>query len=129
MKMAFLFHSQFGTKHILDALRDSGRTQFNSLLICGGLSKNPIFVETHAEACNLPILVPNESEMVLVGAAMLGSCGAKVYPDLQTAAKEMGSKSQVVWPREENLEYFKRKYQVFRQMIKDQKNYKNIMEI
>lgn len=87
-----------------------------------------MFVEAHAEACNLPILVPNESEMVLVGAAMLAACGAKVYPDLQTASKEMGSKSEVIWPHEEYREYFNRKYKVFRQMIKDQKNYKNIME-
>lgn len=72
--------------------------------------------------------MPNETEMVLVGAAILGSCGAKVYPDLQTAAKEMGSLSQAVWPQAENRDYFDRKYKVFSQMIDDQKRYKDLME-
>lgn len=111
----------------MDALKESGRAPFSSLLICGGLSKNSLFVETHAEACNLPILVPTESEMVLVGAAILASCSAKVYPDLETAAKEMGSKSQVILPRPENRDYHDRKYQVFLHMLKDQKKYSELM--
>lgn len=92
------------------------------------MNKNPIYIEAHAEACNLPILVPIESEMVLVGAAILAACGANVYGDLQSAAKEMGSKSQVVWPKPENSEFYNKKYKVFRKMIADQKSYKEIME-
>ena len=73
----------YGTRHILDSLKSSGRPLFSSLLICGGLSKNRVFVETHAEACALPVLCPDEQEMVLVGAAILGACAAKYYPNLQ----------------------------------------------
>lgn len=75
--------SQYGTRHILDSLKHQGRPDFETLLICGGLSKNQIFIETHAEACSLPVLCPNEKEMVLVGAAILGACAAKFYPDLE----------------------------------------------
>lgn len=52
-------------------------------MICGGLSKNPIFIQTHSEACDLPVLCPNEKETVLVGAAILGACAAKFYPNLE----------------------------------------------
>lgn len=71
----------------MDSLRESGRSEFKTLLICGGLAKNPLYVEAHAEACNLPILVPEEEEVVLVGAAILGACGAKAYADLGEACR------------------------------------------
>lgn len=79
----FKFTFQYGTRHIIDSLKRQGRPDFETLLICGGLSKNPFFIQTHAEACNLPVLCPNEKEMVLVGAAILGACAAKFYPDLE----------------------------------------------
>lgn len=85
MKDNFLkdFDSQYGTRHILDSLKLQGRPEFETLLMCGGLSKNPLFIQTHAEICDLPVLCPNEKEMVLVGAAILGACAAKFYPDLE----------------------------------------------
>lgn len=86
-----------------------------------------MFIETHAEACALPILVPNETEMVLVGSAMLAACGSKHYGNLEQASKEMGSKSQVVRPTPALLDYHERKYKVFREMLNDQLKYKKIM--
>lgn len=64
-------------------MRSCGRPEFGSLLMCGGLSKNQLFVQTHADACALPVLLPEENEMVLVGAAILGACAADAYPDLE----------------------------------------------
>lgn len=78
---------QYGTEFINDSLKRKERPEFESLLICGGLSKNQIFIETHADACDLPVLCPNEKETVLVGAAMLGACAAKYYPNLEVCEK------------------------------------------
>lgn len=74
---------QYGTKHIIDSLVKSGRVPFKSLLICGGLSKNSLFVQTHADVCTMPVLIPEESETVLVGAAILGAYAAHAYPSLE----------------------------------------------
>lgn len=52
-------------------------------MICGGLSKNQLFVQTHADVCSVPVLVPTEPESVLVGASMLGAAAAKIYPNLE----------------------------------------------
>lgn len=86
-----------------------------------------MFIETHAEACALPILVPKETEMVLVGSAMLAACGSKTYANLEQASKEMGSKSDLVWPQPALRDYHERKYKVFREMLNDQMKYKNFM--
>lgn len=109
-------------------MKDSGRTPFHSLLICGGLRKNQIFVETHAEACALPVLVPDESEMVLVGSAMLAAHAAKIFPTLESASKGMASKCNVIYPNAKVRSYHERKYKVFRQMVEDQQKYKCTMK-
>lgn len=91
------------------------------------MRKNSLFVETHADACSFPVLVPNESEMVLVGSAMLAACASKTYSSLESASKEMASKCKVIHTNSNIGEYHERKYKVFRQMVEDQLNYKRIM--
>lgn len=51
--------------------------------MCGGLSKNKLFVQTYADVCRMPVLEPVESEMVLLGAAILGAMAAKEYTSLE----------------------------------------------
>lgn len=65
--------------------------------------------------------------MVLVGAAMLGACGAKYFPTLEEASMQMGSDGHAVWPRPELHDYHRRKYSIFREMLKDQLKYRSIM--
>lgn len=84
-------------------------------------------METHAEACALPVLVPDESEMVLVGSAMLAACAAKVFTSLEAASIGMASRCAVVHPNPTLRDYHERKYKVFRQLIEDQLKYKQIM--
>lgn len=75
----------------------------------------------------MPVLVPEESEMVLVGSAMLGACAAKFYPSLESASKGMASSCDAVHPNPDILDFHERKYKVFRQMVQDQFKYKHIM--
>lgn len=81
--LAFMQALAYGTRHIMDAMLSHGRPRFESLTICGGLSKNSVFVQTCADACGLPLLRPDESEMVLVGAAILGARAANCYGTLE----------------------------------------------
>ncbi|KAG4078833.1 hypothetical protein HA402_015423 [Bradysia odoriphaga] len=125
--LAFVQALAYGTRHILDSLKRHGRPEFETLLICGGLSKNPIYIQTHAEACNLPVLCPNEKEMVLVGAAILGACAAKFYPDLESASHAMGGQGTVIRPDCRSKAYHERKYKVFLTMLEHQRLYDEIM--
>lgn len=101
---AFLIF-QYGTLHIIDVLHSTNHSNIQSLLVCGGLSHNPLFVQTQADVANLPILCPKESESVLVGAAILGACAAGAFPDVQTAVKAMGGDANIVSPRDEEHRY------------------------
>lgn len=120
----------YGTRHILDTLQQHGdRPPFTSLIICGGLSKNRTFVQAHAEACAIPVLFPRETEMVLVGAAILGACAAGMFTSLEAASLAMAGAAEVIRPRADCTEYHQRKYAVFLKMCDDQKEYRKIMQL
>lgn len=81
---------QYGTKHIIETLYKEGRKDhLESILICGGLSKNSLFVQTHADVCAMPVLVPTEVESVLIGASMLGATAAKIYSNLEVKRRPL----------------------------------------
>jgi ribulose kinase len=78
--------------------------QLSVALICGGLGKNPLFVQTVADVLEMPVLLPKETESVLLGAAILGATAAGAYPTVQQAAKSMGGKATRVEPNLQTAE-------------------------
>uniref|UniRef100_A0A182JUC9 FGGY carbohydrate kinase domain-containing protein n=1 Tax=Anopheles christyi TaxID=43041 RepID=A0A182JUC9_9DIPT len=120
----------YGTRHILQVLESSGREPITSILLCGGLSKNSLFVQTHADICSVPVLLPSEPEAVLLGSAMMGAYAAGIYNSLELAATGMGGSAKVVKPdmRDSNRDYHERKYRVFQRMYLDQRGYERIMK-
>ncbi|CAG9858955.1 unnamed protein product [Phyllotreta striolata] len=119
----------YGTRHIIDALRKAGYKELKSLLLCGGLSKNPIFTQTHAEVCNLPLVCPEEPESVLLGAAILGACASGTFGSMKETIAAMGSNGIVVNPTSDRniVDFHTKKYQVFHMMYKHQMEYRNTM--
>lgn len=110
-------------------MKHYGYKQLKSILICGGLSKNPLFIQTQADVVNLPVLCSNETESVLIGSAILGACAANYFPNINQAIKSMGGNGTVVKPNDNDKLYHDKKYEVFLKMYENQINYKNIMNM
>ncbi|KAL2735916.1 FGGY carbohydrate kinase domain-containing protein isoform X2 [Vespula squamosa] len=116
----------YGTKYILETLVAAGY-EIESILICGGLSQNPLFVQIQADVLALPVLCPKEKESVLIGAAILGSYAAGEFVSMNAAIQSMGGEAQLVQPQTECYKYHLRKYEVFKRMVQDQKDYDKFM--
>ncbi|XP_012150271.2 FGGY carbohydrate kinase domain-containing protein isoform X1 [Megachile rotundata] len=116
----------YGTKYILETLETAGH-KIETLLVCGGLSQNPLFTQIQADVLGLPVLCPVEKESVLIGAAILGSYAARKFNTMHDAIKTMGGSANIVKPKNECYKYHHQKYRVFRRMVQDQKDYKEIM--
>ncbi|XP_043273293.1 FGGY carbohydrate kinase domain-containing protein isoform X2 [Venturia canescens] len=116
----------YGTRHILDELTKAGH-KIETVLICGGLSQNSLFVQSQADVLGLPVLIPNERESVLLGAAILGACASGQFTNFQKAMSSMGGSGTVVKPNNISYPFHCRKYRVFQKMVKDQKEYRKIM--
>ncbi|KAF3426115.1 hypothetical protein E2986_08939 [Frieseomelitta varia] len=116
----------YGTRYILETLEAAGH-RIDTLLICGGLSQNPLFIQIQADVLGLPVLCPVEKESVLIGAAILGSYAAGKFNTIYDAIQTMGGSANVIKPKNECYKYHLQKYRVFRRMVQDQKDYRDIM--
>jgi FGGY-family pentulose kinase len=116
-----------GTRHIIDALNTRGY-HIDTLLACGGDTKNPLFVRAHADATGCRIALPKEPEAVLLGASMLGAVAAGAVPDLPTAMQQMNQVASVIEPGEPAVRaFYERKHAVFLRMHNDQLAYRTLM--
>lgn len=116
-----------GTRHILETMTQAGH-DITTLFLCGGLSKNPLFVQIHANATGLPVVLPNQTEAVLVGAAILGACASQEYQTIQDAMENMAKVGEVVRPERELTSFYDRKYQVFLRLFDHQREYQALMK-
>lgn len=117
----------YGTKHIMEKMVDEGHETFSSVLVCGGLSKNLLFVQTQANVSLMPVLVPHEAESVLLGAAILGATASGVYDSVLSAISSMAGKAEVISPDYNLQRFHEMKYKVFRKLLDDQLSYRKIM--
>lgn len=117
----------YGTKHIMEKMVDEGHETFSSVLVCGGLSKNLLFVQTQANVSLMPVLVPHEAESVLLGAAILGATASGVYDSVLSAIGSMAGKAEVISPDYNLQRFHEMKYKVFRKLLDDQLSYRKIM--
>ncbi|KAM8727971.1 FGGY carbohydrate kinase domain-containing protein isoform 1-T2 [Acanthopagrus schlegelii] len=115
-----------GTLHILEAMREAGH-DIRTLFLCGGLSKNALFVQIHANATGLPVVLPDQMEAVLIGAAVLGACASQDYSSIQEAMEKMAKVGKVVQPDRELQSFYERKYKVFLRLFAHQREYQAIM--
>ncbi|XP_046688484.1 FGGY carbohydrate kinase domain-containing protein-like, partial [Homalodisca vitripennis] len=61
----------YGTRHIIESLESAGHRRMDCVLLCGGLSKNPLFMaDTSDSGVGRPVLVPQRTEAVLSDSAV-----------------------------------------------------------
>ncbi|XP_016103351.1 FGGY carbohydrate kinase domain-containing protein [Sinocyclocheilus grahami] len=116
-----------GTRHIIDAMRAAGH-DITTLFLCGGLSKNALFVQTHANTTGLPVVLPAEREAVLLGAAVIGACASSDCSSIQEAMRRMTRIGRVVRPNPGLESFYRRKYTVFLRLYDHQKECVALME-
>ncbi|HET7315483.1 FGGY-family carbohydrate kinase [Salinisphaera sp.] len=124
--LATLQAVSYGTRHIVEALNENGH-QVTRLRLCGGILKNERWLAETADAIDLPIELPAETETVLLGSAMLAVAACGDQPDLRAAAVAMSATDRVIEPRAERRAFHDAKYRVYRALHADQLAYRAIM--
>ena len=116
----------YGTKHIIESIQGYGHA-VESIKICGGLSQSSLFLSTQADALGMKVVVPGESQSVLLGSAILGMAASEVMGDLKEVVSQTDGGGRTIQPSGETEQYHIAKYMVFKEMVADQKKYKNLM--
>lgn len=72
---ALIEGTAFGTRIILEAHQEAG-IPIEELVVCGGLVKDPLIIQTYADVTGLPFKVAASNQAVALGAAMFGAVAA-----------------------------------------------------
>ncbi len=117
-----------GTRHIIDTMNAEGY-QINTIFICGGGSKNPVFIREHADITGCEIVLPREPEAVLLGSAILGAVAAGEFKTVLGAMAAMNSAGKTIQPTTgATYRYHDTKHRVFRCMYDDFMSYRRLMK-
>lgn len=117
----------YGTRDIIEHMNAKGY-DIKTIFACGGGSKNWFFLQTHADVTGCEIILPEQSEAVLLGSAILGAAASGVYKDLLEAMGAMSASARVIKPVGGAVKaYHAKKFKVYQQMHKDFLRYRALM--
>ncbi|MBL8028336.1 MAG: FGGY-family carbohydrate kinase [Fibrobacteres bacterium] len=117
----------YGTRHIIEEMNRAGH-KIKRIHMCGGGTKNTLFLKEHADITGCEIVLSKESEAVLLGSAILAASASGVYDSIFSAMKSMNGTLNSILPDKSRKTFHDKKYSVYLEMYKDQMKYKEIME-
>jgi FGGY-family pentulose kinase len=116
-----------GTRQIIAQLNRRGY-RIDTILACGGGTKNPVFLREHADITGCRIVLPREPEAVLLGSAVLGAVAAGRFPRVLAAMQALNAAGAVLAPtRGRVAQYHDLKYKVFTRLHADFRAYRRLM--
>ncbi len=116
----------YGTRHIIETMNGNGFA-IKRIHACGGGTRNPLWLQEHADITGCEIILPREPEAVLLGTAMLAAVGAGKFPSILDAAVRMSSAGQRFQPQKKHARFHAAKYRVFRKMYDHLRSYQELM--
>lgn len=108
---ALLEATAYGTKMILDALK----FPVSTIKVAGGIAnKNALLMQIYADVLNCEIGVCQSTQAGALGSAIYAAVAAGVYPNLQEAAKAMGTPvAKRYRPNEKNHAAYQKLYEEY----------------
>lgn len=116
----------YGTRDIIRALNEKGYA-IDTIFATGGGTKNPVFLREHANATGCRIMLPQETDAVLLGSAILGAVAGSAYDDMRSAMSQMARVGSEIAPDERTKRYHEAKFAVFQSMHKEQLRHRALM--
>jgi FGGY-family pentulose kinase len=117
----------YGTRHIIEEMNAKGYS-INTVLACGGGTKNPVFLREHADITGCKVVLAREPEAVLLGSAVLGAVASTAYPSVLAAMNAMNHVERVIEPGNATVQkYHTTKYAVFKRLYRDFMAYRSLM--
>jgi FGGY-family pentulose kinase len=117
----------YGTRHIIEEMNRAGYA-IDTIIACGGGTKNRVFVREHADSTGCRIVLGAEPKAVLLGSAVLGAVAAGDFPTIMETMAALEAPGAIIEPTSGAVrDYHDRKYRVFHRMYDDFMAYRNLM--
>ncbi len=108
----------YGLRQIIEASRTKG-AKVEAIVLSGGAGRDPLIQQLLADCTSIPVLVPERTDPVLLGAAMLGATAGGSFSDLSDAMRGMAPTASTFAPATGDIaEIHKRRYAAFESLQK-----------
>lgn len=95
----------FGTRLIIEALSEKD-LNIKKIYAGGGGAQSRLWLQIHADICQKPIYLTEETESMALGAAMCAALGAGIYKDFSEASLNMVKVKEKILPNKRNAEVY-----------------------
>lgn len=103
----------YGTRQIIERLEEQS-VPTTQIVMSGGLAKNRVYCQAHADATGCTVVIPDQPEPVLLGSAILAARASGAYATTLKAMHGMSQGGQTLLPRPEVRPFHDKKYNVFK---------------
>jgi L-ribulokinase len=111
---ALIEGTAFGTRRIMDAYRSNG-IGLRELVVCGGLTGDPLIMQTYADVTGLPVRVAASRQAVALGAAILGAVAGGQGSVSETVAAMTKPPTKTYAPRPEAVDVYNQLFPLYEQ--------------
>ncbi len=99
----------------IDLLRSSG-IAINELHVVGGGAQSDLWLRLKADICRTPLCVPTVTEAACLGAGILASVAAGIYPNLPSAVKQAVQQKKRIEPDRKNSIDYEKRYKIYEKL-------------
>ncbi|WP_102868573.1 FGGY-family carbohydrate kinase [Pseudovibrio exalbescens] len=126
MYLATLQAVAYGTRHIVDEMTAAGH-EISKVYICGGATKNPVWLQEYANITGRDIQLAAEEDMVTLGAAILGAVAAERFPSIHAACTALVRPGKRIQCDPQTRAFHDAKYEVYLKLYDEREHHKEIM--
>lgn len=108
----------YGLADVIDAFRAHG-VDFTTMVMGGGASRSPLVRQIMADTTGATVALPQTSEPVLLGAAMLGAVASGAHASINAAMTSMSALGSVSAPTRPEMADFHRNKRAVHAMLRD----------
>ena len=106
----------FGSRNIIESIEGQGIEVMGVNALGGIAIKSRYVMQTLSDVLNRPVNIITETQPVALGAAMFASVVAGIYPDILAASEKMKTaNNRIVFPREEYVNLYNKKFKKYKQ--------------
>lgn len=87
----------YGTENVMRTFAASGHP-VSQLVACGGATRSDLWMQIHADVCNLPITLTTDPEAVTLGSGILAAVAAGLHPGVAEACTAMVHTDRTIQP-------------------------------
>jgi ribulokinase len=107
----------YGTANVLDTFNKAG-LEISSVTVCGGIRKNPLWLQTTADVLQRPLRLASVENPTLLAGAVAASVATGLYPSLRVGAAELATEASELEPAEAPAARYQEGYARYRRAVR-----------